>query len=970
MMKPVRGGLRVIDWGFGIVSSRAAPLVAILSVLAPVVVHADEPSAAGLEFFETRIRPIFFEHCYECHGGAQVKGGLRLNSLSGFLAGGDSGPAVVAGKPEESLLVEAVRYDGSIQMPPTGKLPEEKIRLIARWVAMGAPAPRVSAAKSKTTSIDLDARRQFWAYRPVKDWPAPETHNGRESASPIDRFILSHLEAAGVSPQAEAERTVLVRRLYFDLVGRPPTPQEIDQFLNDTTTHAYEQLVERLLDSPQFGERWGRHWLDVVRFAESLTLRGFILPEAWRYRDYVIESFNSDRPYDEFVRQQIAGDLLPAESVEARQRNLIATTFLALGNTNLEEQDKRQLDMDVVDEQLDVLGKAILGQTIGCARCHDHKFDPIPIRDYYALAGIFRSTQLLEHANVSKWVELPLPLPTEDEAQFHKQEAAIAALQGRIADVRNQLVQLEEAQLGRQAGPAVVAASALVGIVVDDRQAKRVGTWQESQYSKRYIGDGYIHDLDQGKGEKTLSFVPELPRNGRYEIRLAYTAGTNRSDRVPVSVFSADGEKLHHVNMRQPPPLDGRWISLGQYGCEAAGQNFVLVSNDGTSGHVIADAVQYLPVDDALAGQTSVDAAEKSPEDESPEIGSRRTELNRLEKELAERRNSARKRPMVMTVIERTEVTDAPIHVRGSVHSLGEVVPRGFLQVIRVPGQLPLPTNESGRRELAAWITDRRNPLTARVMVNRVWHWLMGEGLVRTVDNFGTTGETPTHPELLDHLATRFAAEGWSVKKLVRSIALSAAYRRSSEESAIGRRIDPENRLLWRASRKRLDAECLRDAMLLVAGQLDWTAGGPTIRAGVTADFDYVDRDFRRSVYVPVLRNALPELFEVFDFPDPSSVVGRRNRSTVAPQALYMMNHPFVRERAAAAARRLLAERSQSTEEAIGVAFRETLGRMPSTAEAVLARQVVGTSVDHSGARGWTDLYQVLFASLDFRYCD
>jgi hypothetical protein len=396
----------------------------------------------------------------------------------------------------------------------------------------------------------------------------------------------------------------------------------------------------------------------------------------------------------------------------------------------------------------------------------------------------------------------------------------------------------------------------------------------------------------------------------------------------------------------------------------------VLVANDGTKGHVIADAVQYLPVDDALTDDDSAVAVGTQSGGESSEIMSRRSELRRLEDELEMRRKSAPNRPMVMAVVERKEISDAPIHVRGSVHTLGEVVPRGFLQVINANPKGPLPDNQSGRLELAEWITDERNPLTARVMANRVWHWLMGEGLVRTVDNFGTTGEAPSHPELLDHLASQFMADDWSIKRLVRTIVLSAAYRRSSEESEIGMRIDPENRLLWRSNRKRLDAECLRDAMLAVAGRLDLAAGGPTIRPGAAADFGYVDRDFRRSVYVPVLRNALPELFETFDFPDPSSVVGRRNRSTVAPQALYMMNSPFVRQQAMAAAKRLLAEAPAIDDLAITVAFRQTLGRMPTTAENTLAKQVLATGASATVEQAWTNLYQILFASLDFRYCD
>ncbi len=453
-------------------------------------------------------------------------------------------------------------------------------------------------------------------------------------------------------------------------------------------------------------------------------------------------------------------------------------------------------------------------------------------------------------------------------------------------------------------------------------------------------------------------------------MRLAYTRGQNRCEEVPVTVFSADGEKTLHINMRREPPLEGRWISLGQFGCEAAGQNFVLVSNDGTRGHVIADAVQYLPLHDVAADEVPAPAAETQSTAESPKIAAQRNKLKQLEDELTERRKTAMKRPLVMTVVERKEISDVPIHVRGSVHTLGAVVPRGFLQVINTHLSQPLPAIESGRRELADWIADCKNPLTARVMVNRVWHWLFGEGLVRTLDNFGTTGEAPSHPELLDHLAFRFASDGWSIKRLVRTIVLSDAYRRSSLESEVGMRIDPENRLLWRANRKRLDAECLRDAMLLVAGRLDLASGGPTIRPGMAADFEYVDGGFRRSVYVPVLRNSLPQLFEVFDFPDPSSVVGRRNRSTVAPQALYMMNDPFVREQATAAAHQLLSEPPGGDDRAIDFCFRQTLGRAPNAEEFELARQVLATGSDKSAEGRWADLYQMLFASLDFRYCD
>ncbi|HWB54772.1 MAG TPA: DUF1549 domain-containing protein, partial [Tepidisphaeraceae bacterium] len=554
-------------------------------------------AAADLEFFEKQIRPLLAQHCYECHGEKKSKGGLRLDVAAGWQRGGDSGPAVVAGKPDESLLIAAVRREG-LEMPPTGKLPDNAIRVLEEWVARGAPAPadaRRPIAANVPRTIDIAAGRQFWAYQPPRATVLPLVDDPVWSVHPVDRFIFSKLQEAELRPQLPAQRATLVRRLYFDLWGLPPEVEDLTAAENEQSPDWYERLVDRLLASPRFGERWARHWLDVVRFGESLTLRGFILPDAWRYRNYVIESFNDDRPYLQFLREQVAGDLLPADTVADRQQQLVATTFLALGNTNLEEQDKRQLDMDVVDEQLDVIGKAFLGQTIGCARCHDHKFDPIPTRDYYALAGILRNVQTLAHENVSKWMSVNLPLAPEEEKKFAEFEAQIAAVETEIDKLKEQLARTE----GPRANDANVAAAAdLPGIVIDDAQAKIVGAWQASKSVKPYIGAGYVHDSAQGKGEKTATFAPELPKNGRYEVRLAYTAADNRAKDVPVTVFSAEGEKLIRVNMREQPPIDGRFLSLGQYRCEAAGQNFVLVANEGTTGHVVVDAVQYLWADD------------------------------------------------------------------------------------------------------------------------------------------------------------------------------------------------------------------------------------------------------------------------------------------------------------------------------------------------------------------------------------
>lgn len=935
------------------------------------------------EFFEQKIRPVLVKHCYQCHSADariknQLKAGLALDSRQATLAGGDSGAAIVPGKPEESLLLDALRYD-TFKMPPKGKLPDSVIADFELWIKNGAPDPRDGSAPAKQAGIDLVAGRAHWSYQPIRTILPPAVKRTDWPLDDLDRFILHRLESKQHQPAGDADRTTLVRRLYFDLLGLPPTPEQIDSFVNDRSADFYERLVDRLLASPQFGERWGRHWLDVVRYGESLTLRGFILPEAWRYRDYVIQAFNSDRPYDQFLTEQIAGDLMPVDQtrdhVAEKQRRLIATTFLMLGNTNLEEQDKVQLRMDVVDEQLDVITKGFLGQTVTCARCHDHKFDPIPTRDYYALAGILRNVKALEHANVSKWLEFPLPVDPELDRILKQREKAIAAIQVQINLARDAVKVLTSKSSGSP-GADIVTAKSFPGTTVDDSQAKRVGEWKLSQYSKRYIGDGYLHDLDANKGQKSLTFQPDLPKAGVYEVRLAYLPGGNRAPAVPVTVFSADGEKTITVNQQINPPIEGRFVSLGQHRFEQNGQGFVIVANDGTKGHVIADAVQFLPldmVDTGLNTSASIQKKDAASTASELQIKQRQQEIAALEKQMQELNASGPRRPMFMSVEEEKSIEDCPVHIRGTVHNLGEKVPRGFLQVASWGG-LPIPSNaKSGRLELGAWLADRQNPLTSRVFTNRVWHWLFGQGIVRTVDNLGTTGEAPSHPELLDYLSGELMAHGWSVKGLVRKIVLSRTYRVSSMATTELQRDDPENRLFGRANRRRLDAECLLDSMLLISEQLDLRAGGPGIRPGTAADFAYEFQTTQRAVYWPVLRNSLPEIFTAFDFPDPSMVSGQRNVSTVASQALFLMNSKFVIQQAKFAASRLTQEPQLDLENRVNAAFRRVLGRLPGPAEREQAMKFLSADPAESEQQKlerWSRFVQALFGTMDFRYVD
>ncbi len=906
----------------------------------------DDPKA--VEFFERKVRPMLVEHCFKCHSAEaestkKLKAGLLLDSRDAALKGGDSGPAFVPHKPADSLLLKTVKYDGDVKMPPKGKLPDAVIADIEKWIAMGAPGlPSGATTTRRQVGLTVEEGRKFWAYQPL---PAGKSPND------IDHFIRAKLDAKGLKPAPMADKPTLVRRLYFDLIGLPPTPDEVDAFVTDASLQAYEKLVDKLLASPQFGERWGRHWLDVARYAESVTLRGFIFKHAWRYRDYVIESFNKDVPFDQFIREQIAGDLLPTNNPAERSRNLVATTFLMLGNTNLEEQDKKQLRMDVVDEQLDVVTKGFLAQTVTCARCHDHKFDPIPTKDYYALAGFFRNVKAMEHSNVSAWIEVPLPLPTDEEAVLKQKESEITALQAKI--------KTEKAKTDPKVSTGVLAVKDIPGIVVDDALATKVGVWQKSQHSGNYIGDGYIHDQDQSKGEKTLTFHPEAIPPGKYEVRLAYSPGTNRAEKVPVTVFSVDGEKTITIDMKKTPPLNGRYVSLGEHRFEKNGQCHVLISNEGTKGHVTPDAVVFLPLE--KVGTTATTSDNKISEPKA-------NQLRDLEAELKALQDAGPKRPLAMSVLEEKQIEETKVHVRGSVHNLGEVAPRGFLQVASVKQSPPIPPKESGRRELADWIAAPDNPLTARVIVNRTWHWLFGAGIVRTTDNFGTTGELPSHPELLDQLAKAFLQDGQSMKKLIRKMVLSKTYQQSSTGDAATVTADPENRLFGHANRRRLEAENIRDAMLTISGKLDLTAGGATYPATLVADYGYQTDSTRRSVYLPQFRNAIPELLEVFDAADPSTVTGRRNTSTVSQQSLFLLNHPFPVEQAKHATTKLLAENLKDDNARITRAYRQTLGREPTPGERQVATKFLRTQPDPTDA--WAMLFHTLFASADFRFIE
>lgn len=755
------------------------------------VACGQSPPAADLKFFENKIRPVLVKHCYACHSqdSKEVGGKLLLDTRAGLRKGGESGPALVEGKPDESLLVQALQYDG-LQMPPEEPLPETVINDVKEWIRRGAPDPRqpkkVVRQRDGSTIVSDEA---LWSLQPRTNPTAPEVQNTEWCRDPLDRFVLARIEAANLKPAADADPAKLARRVYFDLVGLPPTIAEIDAFVVDHQSRgaaATSALVDQLLARPQFGERWGRFWLDVARYGESNGNDGLgrnpTFPHAWRYRDYVISAFNADVPYDRFLTEQIAGDLLPSDSPEQQDRQRVATGFLAIGSKPAKAMNTN-FDMDVVADQIDVIGRGILGLSVACARCHDHKFDPIPTRDYYALAGMFTSTETM-------W--------------------GTAAHEGLTAPATD------------------------------------------------------LHVL------QTATYVP--PPEGFVETVLVLESNTGKPKTPPKS----------------------KW-------------------KPGT--------------------------------------------------------------PLAMGVRDRAKPADTKINLKGELAKLGEVVPRGFLSACELPEEIEVDPAQSGRLQLAQWITHPDHPLTARVMVNRIWQQLFGTGIVATPDDFGLYGERPTHPELLDHLATRFVSGGWSIKQMVRAIILCRTYQLSSEADASLIKADPQNQLLTRHARRRLEAEMLRDAMLSAAGQLQLQPG----RGSLVGHRDILvnlagslhQPSNQRSIYLCYLRSSPPPELAAFDLPDFTSSLGQRDVSTVPNQALHLFNNPFVVDQAGHFAG-IVMDETASPAGRVAIVWQRAFGREPSAAEVKQALELVRSTEAEVGdaQKAWASLCQVLMIASEFRYVD
>jgi mono/diheme cytochrome c family protein len=909
---------------------RVSALVGLaLFAVGPAVASAADRSAA--DHFEVKVRPLLVQHCTRCHGPDKQRGGLRLDTAMALAKGGESGPVVVPGKPDESRLVEAVRYAGDLKMPPKSRLSEADVSALVAWVRDGAvwpaaatPASREKAATAGRRALITDEDRAFWAFRPVRDPAPPAVRDESWPASPLDRFILAGLEAAGLRPAPQADRRRLIRRLTFDLTGLPPTPEEVAAFLADDRPDAYARLADRLLASPAYGERWGRHWLDLARYADSNGMdENVAYANAWRYRDYVVTSFNADTPYDRFLREQIAGDLIPAAGEPARCAALTATGFLVIGPKMLAEDDPVKMEMDIIDEQVDTVGRVFLGLTIGCARCHDHKFDPIPTRDYYGLAGIFKSTRsMANHKVVAMWNERIVGSPEQRaalEAYRKRKAAADEAVKATGAEARRAL----KKEVRGRVADYLLAARAMAD---SGRPAKDVA--RERGLQPKLLAR-WAAALAKAKGDPASPFRAWLERGGP-ELAAEYQRSFDKA---------ADG------------------LAAGPF----APFRRVLDDPDGPLSVPKGDAGPFYPAA-AAAALAAAKGAVKTLEASAPTVST-------------------------VMAVEEGKPGDLRVHIRGSHLTLGEAAPRGFPRVLAASDGEATPTfpaGNSGRRALADWLARPDHPLTARVMANRVWLGHFGRGIVRSPDNFGRLGEAPTHPELLDLLASRFVGSGWSVKALHRLIVNSATYRMSTRPDPAAAAADPENRLRWRFDRRRLEAEEVRDAVLAVSGGLDRAMGGTRLEVKNHA---YVNSTVSltragiydvglRSVYLPVIRSGLYSVFQAFDFADPSTSAGLRVPTTVPSQALFFLNDGLVLKASNSWARRLLARSDLDDAGRVRLMYDSAYNRPPTAAETARALDYLGRFASLLAGRGvpttgrpaaaWSALAQGTLAASEF----
>ncbi len=817
---------------------------------------------------------------------------------------------------------------------------------------------------------------RHWAFEPPRDIAPPDIAKSIDRQwiqSPMDQFVLSKLQENHLDPAPRADQRTLIRRATFDLIGLPPTSEEIADFLDDLSPDAFAKVVNRLLASPRYGERWGRHWLDVARYSDSNGLdENLVYNGAWRYRDYVIAAFNKDKPYDQFIQEQLAGDLLPGSDNEAqRYEHLIATGLLSLGAKMLAEDDPMKMEMDIVDEQVDTVGRAFMGLTLGCARCHDHKFDPIPTADYYSLAGIFKSSKTMENFKVvAQWHEYVL-VSEADQERFKTEANRIAEKKQGIEKRTKLMNDRLLADAREKSGAYLLACSTLLRQEEVASTADRIPKTVEQVAAELRLNEVIV---------KQWREYLQRTRSDTNSVLYPWRLLTVKSD-AALETSSAIPAWLKNPIPSSPEELAARYQELFQ----KADQAWRDLQQNQSSNKAVKLADDTLETFRAVLYDAKGPFA--LPADASKMYSAEfASELKQLNEEVRTLELALGILPKAMGVKE-GKVVNLPIHVRGNHLTLGKEVPRQFLQFIADTKSDPIDERQSGRLQLARWLTHPSHPLTSRVMVNRIWRGHFGVGLVRSVDNFGRLGELPSNQLLLDWLAKRFTDSGWSIKSMHRLIMLSSTYQMSSAHNDRAHLVDPENRLYWRKNRWRLEAEAIRDSIVAVSGQLDLAMGGSLLRF---KDRDYVtstaSRDTtpydasRRSVYLPVIRSALYEVFLAFDFNDPSVSNGDRSTTTVAPQALFMMNSPLVLKQTRKMAEQLLTQSNLNDGERIAAAYERTFGRVPSAIErdraleflqrcsAALAEREPNSQ--ERRVRSWQSLCRTLVASNEFIYVE
>lgn len=910
------------------------------------VTYGDEKvSSADAEFFEKRVRPVLAEKCYSCHGAEKQELGIRLDSRDAVIAGGDAGPIVDSDTPSESALLAAIGYDGDVQMPPDGQLSADEIAALTRWVKIGMPWPH-----SSTPSVEKndDAYKQHWAFQPINDPPLPEVQDADWSRTSIDRFILARLEQAGLTPSPEADRKTLIRRATFDLIGLPPTPAEVAAFENDPSPDAYEKLIDRLLASPRYGERWARHWLDVARYADN---KGYIFfgdkkyHWAYTYRDYVIRALNDDLPYDRFIVEQLAADQL---DLGEDKRPLTAMGYLTLG-----AQFSGNIH-DIIDDRIDVVSRGLMGLTVSCARCHNHKFDPISAADYYGLYGVFRSST---EPTIPPMFEAP---PDTDE---HRKFAAELAVKQQKLDAfvtEKHMALVTSAR--KRAAEYLMAAHAkrnqpptedfMLLVEEGDLNPTMIQRWQSYLTRARKSRDpiwSIWHACAEIPADEFAVTAAGIIEQHATDPAQAHPAVVEALRAAPPTSMTELAERYSNV-LNQ---VDDRWTALLQQAAEAKQPLPTELPDESDEALRLVFYGSQAPPD--VPVRTGWGFLTLLPD--RPAQAKYKELLGEVEKHIAE---TAGAPPRAMVLLDAEEMYDPKVFLRGNPNRPGNGVPRQFPEFLTQKADKSFQTG-SGRLELAQSIVDPANPLTARVLVNRVWLNHFGAALVATPSDFGLRSELPTHPALLDHLASEFMRDGWSLKRLHRRIMLSAVYRQQSHAREDGVAADPRNRLLWRMNRRRLDFESMRDSLLAVTGELEQTLGGPAV------DIEKTPFTPRRTIYAFVDRMDLPELFRAFDFPDPAATSPQRDATTIAPQALYLMNHKFVDEVVLRiAARPDVADIPDATLR-IGRLYQILFSRAPTKLELELAVTFLG---EEPSSQQWQEYIQALLMTNEFLFVD